>query len=220
MTSSDQFKKAQGRLEKINTALICDVLDSLGVRESFAGPEIRPLWQGIRMAGIAVTLRCIPTNEVVDDPYSGLFKLFRIIEPGHVMVIEAGDQQSGIWGELLSVAAQSRGATGVIVDGLVRDSAAIQELMFPVFCRGASPLDSSGRQIAIDLQCKIRCGQVSVIPGDWVVADELGVVCIPARLVEPVIEKTEEKQRAETTVRRELETGEDISDVFLRHGIL
>lgn len=220
MTSGDQYIRTELLLEKISTAVICDVLDSLGVRESFAGPEIRPLWQGIRMAGIAATLRCSPTDEIVDDPYSGLFKLFNIVEKGHVIVIEAGDQQSGIWGELLSVAAQSRGATGVIVDGLVRDSAAIQDLKFPVFCRGVSPLDSSGRQIAIDLQCNIQCGPVSVTPGDWMVADELGVVCVPAQLVESVIEKAEEKKQAESTVRRELEAGDEISAVFLRHGIL
>jgi len=111
-------------------------------------------------------------------------------------VIESGDQVSGVWGELLSVAAIARGAAGVITDGLVRDSDQIEELNFPVFCTGTSPLDSSGRQIAVDLQKQIRCGQMLVNPNDWIVADELGVVVIPNHLIESVIEKAEENKEA------------------------
>ena len=108
----------------------------------------------------------------------------------------------------------------MITDGLVRDSDQIEELNFPVFCTGTSPLDSSGRQIAVDLQKQIRCGQMLVNPNDWIVADELGVVVIPNHLIESVIEKAEEKQRGESTVRSELADGQNISEVFARHGIL
>jgi regulator of RNase E activity RraA len=146
--------------------------------------------------------------------------LYEVIQPGDVIVIESGDQVSGVWGELLSVAAIARGAAGVVTDGLVRDSDQIEELNFPVFCTGTSPLDSSGRQIAVDLQKQIRCGQMLVNPDDWIVADELGVVVIPNHLIESVIEKAEEKQRGESTVRSELAEGQNISEVFARHGIL
>lgn len=220
MSSANQKVEINSRLAKISSALISDVLDALGVRESFCGPQIHALWHGVKVSGLVATLKCSPTDKIVDDPYAGLFKLYEVIQPGDVIVIESGDQVSGVWGELLSVAAIARGAAGVITDGLVRDSDQIEELNFPVFCTGTSPLDSSGRQIAVDLQKQIRCGQMLVNPNDWIVADELGVVVIPNHLIESVIEKAEEKQRGESTVRSELADGQNISEVFARHGIL
>lgn len=220
MSLANQKAEINSRLAKISSALISDVLDALGVRESFCGPQIHALWRGAKVSGLVATLKCSPTDKIVDDPYAGLFKLYEVIQPGDVIVIESGDQVSGVWGELLSVAAIARGAAGVITDGLVRDSDQIEELDFPVFCTGTSPLDSSGRQIAVDLQKQIRCGQMLVNPNDWIVADELGVVVIPNQLVESVIEKAEEKQRGESTVRSELAEGQNISEVFARHGIL
>jgi len=220
MSSANQKVEINSRLAKISSALISDVLDALGVRESFCGPQIHALWRGVKVSGLVATLKCSPTDKIVDDPYAGLFKLYEVIQPGDVIVIESGDQVSGVWGELLSVAAIARGAAGVITDGLVRDSDQIEELNFPVFCTGTSPLDSSGRQIAVDLQKQIRCGQMLVNPNDWIVADELGVVVIPNHLIESVIEKAEEKQRDESTVRSELAEGQNISEVFARHRIL
>lgn len=220
MNSANREVEINSRLAKLSSALVSDVLDGLGVRESFCGPQIRELWQGAKVSGLVVTLKCFPTDKIVDDPYAELFKLYKIIQPGDVIVIEAGDQVSGVWGELLSVAAIARGAVGVITDGLVRDKDQIAELKFPVYCSGTSPLDSSGRQIAVDLQQQVRCGQMFVKPRDWVVADELGVVVIPNHLIDSVIEKAEEKQRGEATVRSELANGEDISEVFARYGIL
>jgi regulator of RNase E activity RraA len=162
----------------------------------------------------------VPTDKIVDNPYQGLFDLFKVIQPGEVIVIEAGEQDSGVWGELLSVAAIARGSIGVVTDGLVRDKNEIAELKFPVFCTGTSPLDSSGRQIAIEMQTQIRCGRMQVNPKDWVVADELGVVFIPQHLVDQVFKLATEKQMGESLVRNELAAGQDIGEVFARHGIL
>ena len=96
----------------------------------------------------------------------------------------------------------------------------IAELKFPVFCAGTSPLDSSGRQIAIEMQTQVRCGRMQVNPKDWVVADELGVVFIPQHLVDEVTKLASEKQLGESIVRNELAAGQDIGEVFARHGIL
>lgn len=204
----------------LSSALISDVLDTLGVRDSFCGPHLHELWPGAKVSGQVVTLKCVPTDKIVGNSYSGLFDLIKIIQPGEVIVIESGDQDSGVWGELLSVAAIARGATGVITDGLVRDKSEIAELKFPVFCSGTSPLDSSGRQIAIEIQKQVTCGRMQVSPKDWVVADGLGVVFIPNHLVTTVLKLASEKQLGESVVRNELAEGHDIGEVFARHGIL
>jgi 4-hydroxy-4-methyl-2-oxoglutarate aldolase len=207
-------------VHNLSSALISDVLDTLGVRNSFCGPQINELWSGAKVSGQVATLRCVPTEKIVDNPYQGLFDLFKVIQPGEVIVIEAGEQDSGVWGELLSVAAIARGSIGVVTDGLVRDKNEIADLKFPVFCAGTSPLDSSGRQIAIEMQTQVRCGRMQVNPKDWVVADELGVVFIPQHLVDEVFKLASEKQLGESIVRNELAAGQDIGEVFARHGIL
>ena len=208
------------RLGGVGTALVCDVLDELGVRSSFLGADIRPLWPGDVVAGIAVTLACRPADQIADEPYGTLFRALAEPRDGSVLVIAAGDQRSGVWGELLSVAARARGVAGIVTDGLVRDRAAIGELGFPVHARGVSPLDSAGRQDFAELDVPARFGDVEVRSGDWILADELGAVVIPDALVDQVIELAELKASGERTVRSELEAGHDLGDVFRRHGIL
>lgn len=208
----------------VGTALVCDVLDGLGVRSSFLGTGIRPLWMGDVVAGIATTLACRPldrrSDQSIDEPYGVLFRALAEQQENSVLVIEAGDRHSGVWGELLSVAAMARGVVGVVTDGLVRDRAAIGELNFPVHAGGVSPLDSAGRQDFADLGGVLTFADVEVRPGDWILADDLGAVAIPARYVDRVIDLAEEKSHGERTVRGELEGGEDLGAVFRRHGIL
>jgi 4-hydroxy-4-methyl-2-oxoglutarate aldolase len=199
---------------------VCDVLDQLDVRSSFLGADIVPLWPGSVVAGTALTLVCCSSNQVADEPYGVLFDALAERQEHTVLVIRAGDRQSGVWGELLSVAAMARGVAGVVTDGLVRDRAAIHDLAFPVHASGVSPLDSAGRQDFAELGVPVRFGDVEVRPGDWIVADDLGAVAIPSRHVDDVIALAETKARGERTVRAEIEAGEDLGAVFRRHGIL
>lgn len=208
------------RLEHLGSALVCDALDSLGIRSSFLGPQIRPLWPSAPFAGRAVTLECRPAAEIQGEPYGVLFRALAVPRPDSVLVIAAGDHRSGVWGELLSVAARARGIVGVVTDGLVRDLSAIEQLGFPVHAIGVSPLDSAGRQDFAELETAIRIGEVEIRSGDWVVADELGAVSIPATAVIAAVELATDKHRGERTVRTELERGEDLGSVFRRHGIL
>lgn len=199
---------------------MCDVLDELGVRSSFLGADIGPLWSGEVVVGIAMTLSCRSADEVTEEPYGVLFRALAEQQDSTVLVIGAGDRHSGVWGELLSVAAMARGVVGVVTDGLVRDRAAIGELHFPVHAGGVSPLDSAGRQDFAEMNVPISFGDLEVHPGDWVLADDLGAVVIPAKHVDDVIELAEKKSAGERTVRSELEAGDDLGTVFGRHGIL
>ena len=132
------------RLRSVHTALLCDVLDALGFRESALGPSIGPIAGGTSVIGRAYPLRCEPAERVPDRPYAQLIDAFERFAPGDVVVIETGDQVSAMWGELLSTAARAAGAVGAVMDGLVRDLDDIDELGFPVFGTGVSPLDSAG----------------------------------------------------------------------------
>ena len=135
-------------------------------------------------------------------------------------MLECGDQVSAMWGELLSTAAMVKGAVGAVMDGATRDVDQISELGFPVFSAGFSPLDSAGRQEVVEPGTTVRCGNANVSPGDWVVGDIMGVVVIPHGLIEDVVRLAEAKDARESTVRDEFLRGEEIGEVFARHGIL
>jgi regulator of RNase E activity RraA len=149
-----------------------------------------------------------------------LFRALAEHREGAILAIEAGDHISGVWGELLSTAARARGLVGAVTDGLTRDVTGIAEVRFPVYAAGTSPLDSAGRQDFAAFDEPVTIGGVTIRPGDWIVADNLGVAAIPAMHLERVIEMGLTKMAGESTVRDELAAGEDLGTVFRRHGIL
>lgn len=208
------------RLGRLHTALLSDVMDQLGFRDSAFGPDIRPMEPDQKVVGRAFTMRCEALEEPAEKPYEHLLAAYDDIGEGDVVVLHCADRVSAMWGELLSTAAKVKGAVGAVMDGVTRDVEQTLEVGFPVFSVGYSPLDSSGRQEVVSHGDVIRCGLATVNPGDWIVGDIMGVVVIPAAMVESVVDLAESKDAGESTVREELLRGDRIGEVFERHGIL
>jgi regulator of RNase E activity RraA len=209
------------RLRPLHTALVSDVLDALGHRTGAMDFRIRALGRTRQVLGRAFTLDSTPVEEPERVPYEKLLASYRSMSPGDVIVITTnGEVDSGVWGELLSTAARARGAVGAVTDGLTRDPELIDAMGFPVFARGTSPTDSAGRQAVRAFGEPVVCGGVEVHPGDVVFGDTGGVVVIPAALADEAVRLAEEKHRGESTVRAELERGDDPANVFARYGIL
>ncbi len=208
-------------IDSVTTALLCDVLDGMDHREVFCGPAVAPLASGMRVAGRAFTLRTEPVDARPAEPYAELLAAYPRMQPGDVVVIASGGElRSGLWGELLTIAARARGAVGAVTDGLVRDVDQILELAFPVFAAGPSPLDSDGRQEVVEVGAPVQLGDTTIRPGDLVVGDTMGVIAVPAEDATEAVRLAAEKGAAESTVRDELAAGQDIGRVFARHGIL
>jgi regulator of RNase E activity RraA len=91
-------------------------------------------------------------------------------------------------GNLMGTTAKVRGLAGAIIDGAVRDITELRRLQFPVWSRRVSPATSVGRMISVDKQIPVKCGEIMVSPGDYIVADADGVVVVPANAAESVIE--------------------------------
>lgn len=208
------------RLARLHTALLADVMDQLGFRDSALGPDIRPMEPGQTVVGRAFTMRCEPLDEPAKRPYEHLLAAYEDIGEGDVIVLHCADRTSAMWGELLSTAAMVKGAVGAVMDGVTRDVDQTLEIGFPVFSVGYSPLDSSGRQEVVAHGETITCGMARVRPGDWVVGDIMGVIVIPVEMADEVVELAEVKDSGESTVRDELLRGDSISEIFQRHGIL
>ena len=91
-------------------------------------------------------------------------------------------------GNLMGTTAKVRGLAGAIIDGAVRDITELRRLQFPVWSRRVSPATSVGRMISVDKQIPVKCGEIMVSPGDYIVADADGVVVVPAKAAESVVE--------------------------------
>lgn len=146
--------------------------DLLG-RDQVMDIGLRPLWPSPRVAGPAFTVRCPPGDNLM------LHAAVHRAGPGSVIVVESGDVEYALAGGNVCAVAQRRGVAAFVLDGVIRDIGEIRELGFPVFGRGVIPIPGA-KAVVEPLNVTVRCGGVSVDAGDVVVADEDGVVVVPA----------------------------------------
>ncbi len=207
--------------QRLSSAVLADVLDRLGHRQSALPSTVRPLNPAWKVFGRAATLRAVAVRVEPSHPYAVEMECIDALQPGDMLIAATdGDRGSALWGELLSTSARARGAVGVVLDGLTRDAARILAMDFPVFAAGFSPLDSKGRLDCVEHGRPIRFGECVVCPGDWVFGDIDGVVVIPNEVCETALARALEKVSGENRVRDELEQGRSLREVFAEHGIL
>lgn len=140
--------------------------------ECFLPPRLRPAWRGAKVAGPALPVS-IPAGDNL-----GLHLALEQARSGDVLVVDAAAAPHGYWGEVLTVAAQAAGIQGLIIDGGVRDTDELERLRFPVFSSHVA-LEGTVKRSAGRVGSPATLGSVSVCPGDIVVADADGVVCLP-----------------------------------------
>ena len=207
--------------EKLYAAVISDALDQVGYRNQTMHHDIRPLYMEAVAVGRAMPVLCVDVYEVPDQPYQMEIAAVDSLKPNDVLVCSTNySTRNCFWGELLSTAARVRGARGAIVEGFIRDIKQIIEMQFPVFMTGISPVDSSGRGDVIAYNVPIECGGVKVNPGDIVFGDYDGVVVIPKKVENKVIEAALEKVSGENRTRDELLKGSTLKAVYDKYGIL
>lgn len=223
MKSTDLEKLIELAKEKLYVAAVCDVLDDLGYRSQAMHQRLRPLnTEDCRFIGPARTIRWMDTDYIVEeDPYGLELEAIDSLCPGDV-VVHSTDYggTNAPWGELMSTAAKMRGAVGCVCDSQIRDCKMIMALGFPVFFTGIRPLDSKGRARVMAYDVPIRCGDVLVNVGDLVFADFDGIVVIPRKAAQPVIEKALEKVTKESHSRKELLEGKLLTEVYKKYGVL
>ncbi|MER7919489.1 MULTISPECIES: RraA family protein [unclassified Streptomyces] len=147
--------------------------DLLGV-EQVMDIGIRPLWGPVpRLVGPAFTVSCPPGDNLM------LHAAVHRAAPGSVIVVESGDLRYALAGGNVCAVAQRRGIAGFVADGVIRDLAEVRELGFPVFARGIVPIPGV-KEVTTPFGRAVRCAGVLVGAGDVVVADEEGVVAVPA----------------------------------------
>ena len=212
------------QLMPLSAAILSDIVDSLGLKRRAMRPFVRPLDEAQVMVGRARTGLYMPAYALRDgeNPYEIEIALVDDLQPQEVVVLACNGPTDRIapWGELLTTAAQVRGAAGCVTDGLVRDVRQIRAMHFPVFHGGIGPLDTKGRARMVERDVRVECGGVSIDPGDLVFGDVDGVVVIPRSHEHAVMDLALEKVRGEDNTRDALLQGESLANVFKRLGIL
>ena len=208
----------------IYSAVLSDVLDSLGRMNQAMRPFVRPLMDDSVIMGRARTGLWMNVYSVADgeNPYEHEIALLDDLKPGDIAVFGCGGPTDRIapWGELLSTAAKCRGAEGCVTDGLIRDTMKIRAMEFPVFHGGIGPLDSRARAKMVAIDVPIECAGVRVCAGDLVFGDVDGVVVIPGALADEAIALALQKVTSENRTRDELLQGRLLAEVYAKYGVL
>jgi regulator of RNase E activity RraA len=206
-------------LRQVSTATISTQLLSRGLRNTFLH-GVKPLTHK-RTAGPAFTLRYIPAREDIDvlavyqDYDHPQRRAIETVPPGHVLVMDCrGQGRAASAGGILSKRLEVRGAEGLVTDGTLRDTPEIARLDLAVYAQGASPLTNLAQHHAVDLNVPIGCAEVAVYPGDVMVGDEEGVVCIPAELAKEVAEAAIEQEELEAWLGKEIAAGKPLKGTY------
>jgi 4-hydroxy-4-methyl-2-oxoglutarate aldolase len=162
----------------IPTATLSDAMGRHGALSS----AIRPMYEGIRMVGTALTVLCFPGDNLMTH------KALQMVQPGDVVVIDDGDSGSGCFGHRSALTVRARGGVGAVVSGSIRDVAMLRQERFPVFARGVSPR-APQKNTPGSINVPVHVGGIVVCPGDIVVGDDDGVVVIPRAMARTVLEK-------------------------------
>lgn len=207
--------------ESLYTAVVCDALDALGLRNQSPRIPLRPHSGDGLLVGRCMTTLWTDMYHEVANPYELELEAVDRCQPDDVMICAAnGSMHSALWGELLSTASRNAGCVGAIIDGAVRDVAKIRDMNFPVFARGTSPYDSQNRQRVIEFGIPVELAGVRFCPGDLVFADLDGIVVVPQQVESQAIQRAWEKVHQENQVRNAIQAGMQATAAYERFGIL
>lgn len=212
--------EALKQLGTVSTATLTSLLYKKGFRNIFL-QGVKPLKTGQHLIGPAFTLRYIPSREDLDgievfkDQKHPQRVAVEAIPPGAVLVMDCrGDASVGSAGSILATRMQVRGAAGIVTDGGLRDVQGISELDMPSYAACASAPTNLIKHHAIDVNVPIGCGGVPIFPGDIMVGDDDGIVCLPAHLVNEIAAEALEMERFEAFVLEEVRRGASILGLY------
>jgi 4-hydroxy-4-methyl-2-oxoglutarate aldolase len=202
----------------VRTSDLSDALDSMGLQERYImSPLIRPLFPGIRFAGVAHTAEYDVTDRTLEPMSYEAFAERQYAEgseglwreagpwgaPDEVLVIDAKGTAAGILGSSNTLQGRAKGTVGFVIDGTCRDSYECALQQTPVFCTIRSPAHPMGRIRAVSDGEPIVCAGVRVDPGDLIVADDDGVVVVASNLAEEVTDRARRIQEVDRPSRRD-----------------
>ncbi|KPZ10739.1 putative demethylmenaquinone methyltransferase [Pseudomonas amygdali pv. ulmi] len=198
-------QQLEAKLQRVSFATLGHFLE-----DGFVSHVIGAQLGGIKMIGRARTVR------VANADAFAVNQAMVTLQPGEVLVIEMlGDHLHACVGTVTSCAAAAQGARGIVVDGVVTDILELRAARLPVFARGTSLLTTKLRSDPASAQnIEIECGGVRVVPGDWVLGDDNGLLITSTSILAAVIDTALASDAAEPALMERMKQGESISTVL------
>ncbi|MDG2384859.1 MAG: RraA family protein [Pirellulaceae bacterium] len=203
-------------------AVVCDALDSIGLRHQSPRVPMPPQTCGQQvLVGRCKTTLWEDLQAEDPSPYELELRAVDECQPDDVFIAATNQSSSsGIWGELLTTAAINGGCVGAVTDGAVRDVTKIEEMNFPVFATTTCVYDSLHRQRVVDLNLPVDIGGVIFSPGDLLIADRDGMVVVPQAVEDEVIQRAFEKVEGENATRIAIKKGMKATEAYQAFGVL
>jgi 4-hydroxy-4-methyl-2-oxoglutarate aldolase len=228
MTFADDTELFAAMRGKLFTAVVGDILDTMGLMHQFLPPNIRALGDDMVTIG-----RAMPVLEadffgasesghspLSAKPFGLMFEALDSLKEHQIYVASGSSPRYALWGELMSTRALHLKAAGAVVDGYCRDSAGILALNFPTFCYGTYAQDQGPRGKVVDYGLPIEIGGTRIRPGDIVFGDRDGVLVIPREAEKEAISLAFEKTATENKVRIAIQNGMSTVEAFAKFGVM
>lgn len=212
----DESKIKKFRDMKDVLSISCVVSDAMH-RDNTMKSYMKPRAANKKIIGPAVTVK-LTAGDIVD-----CLVVFKEAKPGDVIVIDAfGEENTSIWGGLMSGLARNAGVVGAIIDGSCRDTDEAKMLDFPIHSKIVNPRAAhtaeSGRDYPVEVNVPIVCGGIIVNPGDLVVADEIGVAVVPYEKLDEVYERAIVQSKNESLAREDILKGATKDELLAKYG--
>jgi 4-hydroxy-4-methyl-2-oxoglutarate aldolase len=217
VTAKPTVVRAHERLEPdlvaaLGAAGVATVHEAQG-RTGLLLPRVRPIHPGTSVAGTALTVLCHPGDNLM------IHLAVEHCRPGDVLVVAmTSENDDGLLGELLATSLRAHGVIAAVMDCGVRDVASLREMKFPVWSRAVSAQGTS-KSAAGSINIPVVCAGQLVTPGDAIVADDDGVVCVSRETAAAVVARAAERVAREAQMRQRLASGELGAEIYGFHEL-
>lgn len=206
------------RYERVPAAVVSDVLREHALLEQAFPGTLFALRPDRMVAGIAFTVKSSPNTRISGEMTIRGRMLDDMPADAFVVWDTSGDTHGTMWGGVMTATVVAKGVRGALVDGGIRDTAQILTKDFPVYYRYRSPSGSLGRCQITHYQIPVRIGDVFVCPGDIIVGDADGAVCVPRAMALEVLVRAEEIMGNEQKIFDWVSQGQSIAEITGKGG--